>query len=55
MAQEFIQKYSLSGASSVQSALETLVNKELVYSLPDGYIIYDRFFDLWLQRFPNIY
>ncbi len=54
-AQEFIQKYSLSGASSVQSALETLVNKELVYSLPDGYIIYDRFFDLWLQRFPNIY
>lgn len=54
-AQEFIQKHSLSGASSVQSALETLVNKELVYSLPDGYIIYDRFFDLWLQRFPNIY
>lgn len=53
-AQEFIRKYSLSGASSVQSALETLVNKELVYFLPDGYIIYDRFFDLWLQRFPNI-
>lgn len=52
-AQEFLQKHSLSSASSVQSALETLVNKELVYTLPDGYIIYDRFFDLWLQRFPN--
>jgi hypothetical protein len=52
-AQVFIQKYSLPGASSVQNALETLVNKELVYFLPDGYIIYDRFFDLWLQRFPN--
>ena len=52
-AQEFIQKYNLPGASSVQIALETLVNKEFVYSLPDGYIIYDRFFDLWLQRFPN--
>ncbi|MBR0175842.1 MAG: ATP-binding protein [Bacteroidales bacterium] len=52
-AQEFLQKHSLSSASSVQSALETLVNKELVYPLPDGYIIYDRFFDLWLQRFPN--
>ena len=53
-SQEFIQKYSLSGASSVQNALEALVNKELVYFLHDGYIIYDRFFDLWLQRFPNI-
>ncbi len=52
-AQEFLQKHSLPSASSVQSALETLVNKELVYPLPDGYIIYDRFFDLWLQRFPN--
>ncbi len=52
-AQAFIQKYNLPGASSVQTALETLVNKELVYSLPDGYIIYDRFFDLWLLRFPN--
>ena len=52
-AQEFLQKHSLSSASRVQSALETLVNKELVYPLPDGYIIYDRFFDLWLQRFPN--
>lgn len=52
-AQEFIQKYSLSGVSSVQSALKTLVNKELAYPSPDGYIVYDRFFDLWLQRFPN--
>lgn len=53
-AQEFIHQYNLPGASSVQTALETLTNKELVYLLPDGYIIYDRFFDLWLQRFPNI-
>lgn len=52
-AQEFIQKNNLPGPSSVQTALESLVNKELVYPLPDGYIVYDRFFDLWLQRFPN--
>ena len=53
-AQDFIQRNNLPGASSVQTALDTLVNKELVYLLSDGYIIYDRFFDLWLQRFPNI-
>ena len=52
-AQEFIQEHSLPGPSSVQTALETLVNKELVYALPDGYIVYDRFFDLWLQRIQN--
>lgn len=53
-AQDFIQRNNLPGASSVQTALETLVNKELVYTLPDGYIVYDRFLDLWLQRFPII-
>ena len=52
-SQEFILKHHLPSASSVQTALETLVNKELVYSLPDGYIIYDRFFDIWLLRFPK--
>ena len=52
-SQEFIQKHNLPSASSVQTALETLINKELVYALPDGYIIYDRFFDIWLLRFPN--
>ena len=52
-SQEFIRKHNLPSASSVQTALETLVNKELVYSHADGYIIYDRFFDLWLLRFPN--
>lgn len=53
-AQEFIKKHNLPGASSVQTAMETLINKELVYQLPNGYIVYDRFFDLWLQRYPNI-
>ena len=54
-SQEFIQKHNLSSASSVQTAMETLIDRELVYALPDGYIIYDRFFDLWLQRFLNIH
>lgn len=52
-SQEFIRKHNLPSASSVQTALETLVNKELVYSHTNGYIVYDRFFDLWLLRFPN--
>jgi hypothetical protein len=34
----------------VKAALEVLLNKELIYRRPDGYIIYDRFFDLWLKR-----
>lgn len=52
-AQEFIQKNNLPGPSSVQTALESLVNKELVYFLSDGCIVYDRFFDLWLQKLQN--
>lgn len=54
-AQEFIHKHNLPGASSIQTALESLVEKDLVYTLPDGYIVYDRFFDIWLQRLQNIH
>ena len=46
----FLGKYKLMGASSVKAALETLLDKELVYRLNDGYIVYDRFMDLWLKR-----
>lgn len=46
----FIKKHKLSGASSVKAALKVLEDKELVYRKPEGYIIYDRFMDLWLKR-----
>lgn len=46
----FLKRHKLPSASSVKTALETLSDKELVYRLPDGYIVYDRFLGLWLSR-----
>lgn len=47
---EFLKKYKLPSSSSVKTALEMLVDKELVYRLPVGYIVYDRFLGIWLRR-----
>lgn len=47
---KFIKEHKLSGASSVKAALKALEDKELVYRTNEGYIIYDRFMDLWLKR-----
>ena len=49
---EFIKKYNLSSSSSVKTALDLLVDKELVYPEQDGYIVYDRFMAIWLRRLP---
>jgi hypothetical protein len=46
---EFIRNYNLP-SSSIKSALEVLVEKELVYQTLEGYIVYDRFFSIWLKR-----
>ena len=48
---EFLRRYHLGSASSVNSALSALTEKELIYKQTDGYIIYDRFLSIWLQRF----
>ena len=48
---EFLHRYHLGSASSVNSALSALTEKELIYKQTDGYIIYDRFLSIWLQRF----
>lgn len=50
MAAEFLKKHRLPGASSVRTALEALVEGELLYRQTDGYIVYDRFLSLWLKR-----
>ena len=47
---DFIRKYDLPGSSSIGRALDVLSEKDLVYHTPDGYIVYDRFLDLWLRR-----
>ena len=49
-AGRFIKSHNLSGASSTKAALKVLEDKELVYRKPEGYIIYDRFMDLWIKR-----
>ena len=50
MGKEFIKKHGLSGSSSVKTALDVLCEKELRYRMPEGYIVYDRFMNQWLQR-----
>lgn len=46
----FIKKYDLKGASSINVALKSLINKEFVLKEPQGYIVYDRFLAIWLKR-----
>ncbi|WP_430810318.1 MULTISPECIES: AAA family ATPase [unclassified Carboxylicivirga] len=48
-AQVFIQKHKLPSASSVNTALSTLVNKEMIYYEKGLYKVYDHFFSLWLK------
>ena len=46
----FIAKYKLKAASSVNTALRTLSKMEMVYRTEKGYIVYDRFFAIWLRQ-----
>ncbi len=48
-ASAFIGKYKLKTASSVNRALEYLLDKEFVMDTPKGYVVYDKFFALWLK------
>lgn len=47
---DFIRKYGIGTASSSQSALDALIDKELVYDDNGVYSIYDKFLSLWLAR-----
>ena len=49
-ANDFIRKHDLPSASSIKKALTVLQDKDLVYQTPKGYIVYDRFLNLWLKR-----
>lgn len=46
----FIARHNLKATSTVNSAMKTLVAKELVYKGEKGYMVYDRFLSLWLSR-----
>ena len=49
-ANDFIQKYELPSASSIKKVLDVLGEKDIIYHSPEGYMVYDRFFNLWLKR-----
>ena len=47
----FLQKYQLGAYSTVRGAIQTMVEKELLYQKEDGcYVVYDKFFGHWLKR-----
>lgn len=48
-AGDFIKRHHLKTPSSVNVALKSLLNKELIYQTSVGYIVYDRFFGKWLK------
>ena len=49
---DFLKRHALGAASTVATALENLVDRELVYRTDSGYMVYDRLFSLWLRRRP---
>ena len=47
----FLKKYNLTAASSVKLAVQSLIDKSLILKDENGnYVVYDRFFALWLER-----
>jgi len=51
-AGSFITRHNLKTASSVNSSLKKMIDKELLYKSSQGYIVYDRFMAIWLRRQP---
>lgn len=50
-AAAFLHRYHLPAASSVKRTLQTLEKQQILYhDLQRGYLVYDRFFALWLRR-----
>ena len=47
---DFIRRNKLPSASTVRSAAAKLTERDLLYRSDAGYVVYDRFFGLWLKR-----
>lgn len=50
LSQDFISRHNLPAASSVSLAFKTLINRDFIYKYNGSYIIYDRFFGMWLRK-----
>ena len=46
----FAKKYHLPSPSSVNSAIKGLLEKDFITQSGDAYVVYDKFFSLWLLR-----
>lgn len=49
LAGAFLKRHNLKSPSSVQRALQLLIDEEYLYHTDNGYIVYDRFFGSWLK------
>ena len=50
LSQDFIHRHCLPASSSVSLALKALIEREFVYKYNGKFIIYDRFFAIWLRN-----
>lgn len=50
LSNEFIRHYNLPAVSSTNIALKALLQREFVYKYEGKYIVYDRFFGMWLRK-----
>ena len=46
----FAKKYHLTSPSSVNSAIKGLLEKDFITQQDDAYVVYDKFFDLWMKK-----
>ena len=49
LAGDFIARHGLRATSTVSSALKNLQRDDLLYQTERGYVVYDRFFGVWLK------
>jgi len=47
---EFVKKHNLISASSVQAALRGLLEKEFITRDEQNYVVYDKFFEMWMRE-----
>ncbi len=48
-SKDFIRKYGLGTTSTINSAIKSLLSKELIFKEDGKYLVYDVFFSLWLK------
>jgi hypothetical protein len=47
---DFVKKHNLLSASSVQAALKGLLEKEFLTRDVNGYVVYDKFLEMWIKK-----